>query len=494
MTQSRTGKVLALSLGSFLTQVVGLVSTAVLARYLTMDDYATYRQVLLTYGFAAPLLTLALPDALYWFLPKAPASARRVLFENLILLTAMGAVLSLFLALGGAGLLAARFHNPGLEPALRLFIPYPLITFPAAAVSACLVIQNRIRLLTVFNVLSRLGLGVTLIAVCAAWPTPQALVLATVGVAMLTGVAAVHLMWRACPGSALRPDRSSMFEMLKYAVPLGVASMVGTVTLQLDKVIVSSLCTPEAFAIYSNGAIELPLVDIVTGSLTTVVLAEMASLYAQNRQEEALDLFRKAAGRAAAILLPAMLFLLVAARPFIETLYSSKYLESVWPFVLYLLIMPVRIVAFGAALRAAGLTRVILRRSLGELALNAVLCVVFVSWIGYLGAVVATLLTLYLYSVPFNIHAIGRGFATHWTRVLPYGELGRIFGVGLLFLPLAVLPAHAGFLPPAVQLGLAAVLYWPATLVLLVRTGRLPLPPQIAGLIPETMRPLIQGR
>jgi O-antigen/teichoic acid export membrane protein len=140
------------------------------------------------------------------------------------------------------------------------------------------------------------------------------------------------------------------------------------------------------------------------------------------------------------------------------------------------------------------LTKVILRRSLGELVLNCVLCVLLVSWMGYLGAVVATLLTLYLYSVPFNLHAIGRGFGTRWTRVLPFGELGRIFGVGLLFLPLAVLPSQAGFLPPVAQLALAAILYWPATVLVLVRSGRLPLPPQLARLIPQAMQLLIKAK
>ena len=68
-TQSRTSKVLALSLGNTLTVLVGIVSGMVAARVLTKHDYATMRQTMLAYQFVAPLLTLALPMALYYFLP-----------------------------------------------------------------------------------------------------------------------------------------------------------------------------------------------------------------------------------------------------------------------------------------------------------------------------------------------------------------------------------------------------------------------------------------
>ena len=40
-------------------------------------------------------------------------------------------------------------------------------------------------------------------------------------------------------------------------MPLGLATMLGTMTLQLSNVIVSALCTPEESAVYSVGALAL---------------------------------------------------------------------------------------------------------------------------------------------------------------------------------------------------------------------------------------------
>ena len=67
---SRTKKVFVLSLGQTLTTIAGIISGMVAARLLTKHDYATLRQTMLAYNFAAPILMLGLPNALYYFLPR----------------------------------------------------------------------------------------------------------------------------------------------------------------------------------------------------------------------------------------------------------------------------------------------------------------------------------------------------------------------------------------------------------------------------------------
>ena len=68
---SNTSKVVALSLAQLVTTVVTVVSGMVFTRYLSIADYATYLQTFLAYDFVSPLLTLGLPSALFYFLPRA---------------------------------------------------------------------------------------------------------------------------------------------------------------------------------------------------------------------------------------------------------------------------------------------------------------------------------------------------------------------------------------------------------------------------------------
>jgi len=407
--------------------MVGLVSTAVLARVLTQHDLATYRQTFLAYDFAAPILTLGLPSALFFFLPRKIGQARQLLIENLLLLFIMAAIFSIFLLCGGTHLLALRFNNPDLANTLPLLVLYPLFILPASAISACLVTQNNISTLVVYNTATKLLLVTLLIVVAFKTSDPRNLVLTNVAVAAADLGIACWLMLRSCPGRITLPRFKGMRDMALYSIPLGLAGMLGTLMLQLDKVIVSALCPPEDFIVYSNGAIEVPLIGIVTSSIAKVLLADMSKACGEGRNEQALRDFRLAASRSASILFPAAVFLFMAADPFIVTLYSDKYAASALPFRIFLIALPLRIVYYGTALMAIGKTRAILFRSIFDLIINAILSVIFVKFFGPIGAAIATVATLYIWTVPYNLKTIGVGFGVSSFSILPMRDLGRIF-------------------------------------------------------------------
>ena len=75
-----------LASGQALTTLATLIIAVVLSRLFSKADYATYRQTILAYTFAAPFAMLGFQQALYYFLPREQARPRRVLVENLLLL------------------------------------------------------------------------------------------------------------------------------------------------------------------------------------------------------------------------------------------------------------------------------------------------------------------------------------------------------------------------------------------------------------------------
>ena len=485
---SRTSKVFALSLGSSLSMVANLAFAMVAARWLSKHDYATIRQTFLAYDFAAPLLMLGLPNAVYFFLPREQNGKRGVIVDNIALLVASGLFFSLFIALGGHRLLAMRFDNPDLANTITWLVPYPLLVMPVAGLSAVLVCADRTRTLAVYNVVSSVVLAISGIVAILATRSFTAPILVRIIVPAFFLPIALYLMFTSASGPVRWPQWPTMREMVCYAVPLGLAGMLGTITLQLHSIIVASLCAPEDFAVYINGAMEIPVVGIVTGSIATVVFSEMAELCARGEKAAALQLFHKASIKSACILFPTMCFLLATASPFITFLYSEQYQASVVPFVIYLFALPVRIVVYGAALMALGMTRVILVRSILDLGINALLCFMLVRAMGYIGAALATMVTLYLWNVPFNLRKISRGFDVTWKESLPFRSLLKLFSLCALCMPLAVLGTNAFDLVPFGRLSLAAVLYWPVVVCLLIRAGFLVLFPQVDRFIPATFK------
>ncbi len=457
--QSRTVRVLALSTGQGLATLVALLAAVVLVRVLSIRDYATYRQTFLAYQFAAPLLTLGLPMALYYFLPGENKRRRGVLFDNLAALTVMGCIFAVFLLAGGNRLLAWRFQNPDLVAPLRWMAAYALFALPAGALGACLTVQNRVVQLSVFHVLSRALILTAITVTVLLWPNPFAAVKASVVCEGLVLVGALWLMIRSVPQDAAGVSLRGMYAMARYAAPLGLASMFGTLTLQLDKLIVASLCGPEDFAVYANGAMEIPLIGVITGAIAGVILVDMRAAVAKGDYEEALRLFRLAAARSACILLPAMCFLFVFAEDIITVLFSSQYVQSVLPFRIYLLLLPVRAAFYGPALLALGQTTVVLVRSILELCIDMVLSVLLVKYMGAIGAAVATVAMLYLWCVPFNLACIAKGYRTHFLRPLPWRRMAGVLLAALVAAGVSGTVLAFGSIPPALRVLLGFLLF-----------------------------------
>jgi O-antigen/teichoic acid export membrane protein len=240
------------------------------------------------------------------------------------------------------------------------------------------------------------------------------------------------LMFAACNVGSLLPMTKSMWSQLKYAVPLGLAGMIGKISLSLDKMIVSSMCTPEQFAVYVNGAIEIPLIGILTGSVMAVLIPDLVKIYKAAQYQELMELWHRAMVKCALFIFPIMIFLFVMAPEVMRVLFSVKYEASAVPFRIYLLLLPIRITTFGAIFMAAGKNTLILYRTIVGLLLNLVLSIILIKFIGAIGAAVATVIVIYVWNIPYCLFFIGKILHTGIFRIFPYQRLANILLIAVL--------------------------------------------------------------
>lgn len=424
-----------MSLGQGLARLVGIGTMAIMARALAKEDVAAYRQTFLAYASIAPFLTLGIGQGMYYFLPSEKERLRGRVSDGLFALGIAGILFAIFIAFGGNQFLAKRFSNPQVAQLLLWMIPYSLITIPASVVESVLVARDRVGLASVFGVLRQLLIGAATLLPLLIWQTTQAPLIGNVVASILLGIVGLGLVYQSVPADSFWPSYSGIKELLGFTIPLALAGMFGALSLQMDKLIVAFLCSPEEFIEYSFGAMEIPLIGIVTGALTSVTLAEMRTSIVDNNPDRALHLFRQVARKSSYIILPAMVFLLITADTFIQYLYTSEYKNSVFPFRMYLILLPVRTVVFGSLIMALGRSRFILIRSAIGLAINGVLSTLLVWKYGPWGAVVATLLTIYIWSVPANLYILAKDLTRKWHEILPLQE---IFGTLVSLVPLAI--------------------------------------------------------
>ena len=432
MQSSRSFKALLLASGSLLAKVSGLASAVILARYLSKEDYSTYRQALLAYGTAAPLLALGLPKALYYFLPGEKKRPGGIFLENLLLLVLMGAIFMIGLWLGGAELLAGRFNNPDLAATLLIFAPFALFMLPQGAFSACMMGRDRVYWVAIAEPLGKVMM--TLIVIIAAFTLGGSrgpIIGAVIGSALLF-VPLTGLMFHACRGGDWTVTGKGMMNQLSYSIPLGFAAMVGTMAGNLDKIVVSSLGTPGEFAVYVNGAMHLPIVGIITGSVVSVLLPDMAACFKKGEYEKAIGMWQRAAVKCGLFLVPAGILLMGLAPEFVVMLYGQRYEESALPFALYAMLVPVGSISFGSALLAAGRAKLVLAQAIGALVLNLIFTLVAVSCFGIFAAAAATVASYYLWGISSNTYFIARVYRIHWAHVIPVGPLLRIVCISIV--------------------------------------------------------------
>ncbi len=416
-----------MGVGSGITMVAGVVFTAVASRNLSKFDYGTYRQTFLIYDFIAPVLLLGLPSSLYFLLSTSKEKAKGVLIDSLALIAIGGAIFGTVLFFFEKPIAEQLFGNPDLRKSIRYMSVYPLLILPTMIVPVVLIIANQSKYLALYTLLTTLLSTLGGIMAVFLWKSYINLVLVKIFFAGLFIIPSLIITFKNIEGRFRLPCLSSMRTIINYSIPIGLATMLGAITLQVHSLIVSTLSTTEQYSIYINGAMEIPLISVITGSITTIILAEMSGLIANGKINEALNLFNESAFVSAKILFPTMIFFLVAAEPFIVMIYSKDYLESVTPFIIYLFIVPSRVVTYGSALIALGFSKVILIRSIIDLIINTVLCLVFVHYIGVNGAAISLIVSMYCWTVPYNISKIAFGFKVKWTKVLPFRKLGKVF-------------------------------------------------------------------
>ena len=362
----------------------------ILARILTPAELGSYRQLFLIYTTFSTLLLLGIPQSVMVLLPKLRHidSKREYISKVVNLITILAFVFSLAI-FAFRHLIADKFHNPGMSNLLVLFAVYPLFMFITQIYSALMLglkQPQKTARFTIFSVVTDtvLILGLAILT--------KSLAYTVLGV-MLSAFsqwcfAHYNLVYYK---TKVGFDVEFLRDLLQYSLPLGLSSIIGMLSIQLDKFVISGFFRPADFAVFSIGAMELPFVSILSNSVNSILLPHISS-----DTDNLATTYRAAVRKNALIVLPLCVIFFILAKPLITLLYTSQYEASVPIFRVYLLILPLRIATFGIIFMALGKTKYIMYNAILTLLLNLVLNLILVRQIGMIGAALATVLVTWI--------------------------------------------------------------------------------------------------
>ncbi|MDD6266041.1 MAG: oligosaccharide flippase family protein [Clostridia bacterium] len=473
-------KATALTVASLLNTFIGVISTMIIPRLIDKGEYGTYKLVFLAFNTLLPFLGLGLKEGLYFFLPTEKKRFRAMVFECYIIYGTVGIFFSLVLALFGFDLLGGVIPTPenlsGISKGLSTvfytvknfftygdmqvqklivwLIPYSLITLMTTCTAVIMNIRDCISTYIKFNLFCAIFSTSALCFALFIAPSAQTAVITMTGAKFIEGLISIYLTVKCLPKDDYHPKLKSLRKILAFSLPLGLASMIGTITKQMDHLFIANSETKTYFGMYEIAAKEIPIIDIMLAAVSTALLPEVRRLFGKGEYKEGHTLYINVAKRLSCITLPIMIFLLFWSKDYITFMYSSKYIMNeevkslghniVLIFRVYLLYFVTRVCVTGPLFTALGMNMYLLFKTAVSCGLNALLTYLFMIWMGPVGAAIGTILSGIIILFTMILPVLGNKTSIPALSFYPFAFVGKILIVSL---PAAAISYGISFIP-----------------------------------------------
>jgi len=412
----------SLTTAKIITTLIALASSMLLSRFQTLEEYGTYSQILIVVTLATSIFLLGLPNSVNYFLARADSSEEKWKFLSVyytlstFLCLIMGVVLALAIPA-----IVAYFKNPLIEQFTYVLVLLPWTRVVIGSISNVLVVYKQTSRLVIINISNAVIALMSIVIVRFMGLGMKEYMLLYVAGEMLIMVWVYTIVWRL--EKPLKPLFESSFfaQIFKYSIPIGLASVVGTINIEVDKLMIGAFYGTEAVAIYTNAGKELPL-TLLASSLTAVLLPQMARKLKDGETEHAVSLWGRSVELSYIVICFFVTACVVFAPQIITILYSEKYLDGTAIFRIYSMVLLLRVTYFGVILNSIGKTKVIFYSSLFSLCINVVFNFIFNRFFGFIGPAMATFLSIVAAAI-LQLNYTGREISVSLSKLFPWKKL-----------------------------------------------------------------------
>lgn len=362
-----------------------------LVRRLSQPEFGVYKQVFLVINTAITVLPFGFAMSAFYFLPRETEKSRRgqIIFNIFLFNFAVGALALILLLVHPAALgwLVTSGELTGLSVSVGIVI---FLWIVSSFLEFAAVANQEVKTATAFIVFSQLSKTILMLAAATIFGTVESLIYATMVQCALQSALLIYYL-RSRFGKFWRGfDRSVLRAQLAYAVPLGFATMLYSLQTDLHSYFVSNRFDDATFAIYAIGCFQLPLFALLGEAAAGALLPRISELQKQNERHTILLLTVGAMRKLAAVTLPLYALLMIVAHELITFMFTARYSESAWLFMINLSLVPFSILLHDPVMRAYAEQRYFLiKMRLIVLALLVIALIVGINFFGLMGAVSA---------------------------------------------------------------------------------------------------------
>jgi O-antigen/teichoic acid export membrane protein len=393
------GRVSAMSLARSFPTISAFIVLFVLARYLLEpSELAHYRKLWPFFSLWGPVVISAIVNAAY-YRGSNPELIRATLRQTVVMFFFGG------LLVGGSAwilsdTLAAFFKVPFLVEAYAIFGIYSMVAIWGSAAEPVFVLSGKrgslpllTALFTLFDmaaILIPFWMGADLITVVK-W-----MILAQLA-RQLFLVPLFAKWFRELPTERVK---TAFFDktVLLYAGGMALLSLSGVGAAEIDRFIVGRFLDDTAFILYDIGARKLPFVTILTASVTSAIVAGYAAHVSRGEYSQALHKIKRSTTGLIRLLLPSVVFLAIAAEPFVVLIFGESYAGSGVVFAWFLIALLSNAFFPQSLIMATGRVNVNVIGAVGELVVNIGLSLILVRDFGIAGVAFSTAVAHWMYT------------------------------------------------------------------------------------------------
>ena len=267
-----------LTASKVITMVITLITSMLLARFRSLEEYGTYSQLLLVINLFTTLLMLGLPNSINYFLARADTADEKKRFLSVYysFSTLLSFLIGLILVLS-VPIIESYFHNSNISKFYYFLAVYPWASIISSSIENVLVVYRKTSGLFIYRIVHSIAMLGAILAIQWLGYGFSVYMLVFVVINCLFAIAVYLIAGRLTNGLKPNLDKTFIRSILTFSVPMGLAAVVGTLNTEIDKLLIGFLMDTEQLAIYTNAAKELPL-SIVGSSITAVLLPQMATM------------------------------------------------------------------------------------------------------------------------------------------------------------------------------------------------------------------------
>lgn len=435
---NRWKKVGIIALSSGMSQMIIFAFGLLLVRILSISDYAVYRQGMLIVNTISPFFAIMSPISLSYFIAKAKSEQEKTYYVkqtvySLVTISFIGAVL---VAVFGNEI-SAFYNNPALN---QYVISFAIILFAESSTQyfayymACIDKEKVLMRYTLsFSVLKTLSL----VAAVLYGKNHLAIFLCLYTFVVFAKFLFVFYYTFRFHQSGLlfKPQKSLIRQQLVFSIPVYIVGIINSLNMNLDKIVVSGLFLPEQYAIYENGAYQIPFIGILSSSIIAVMLPNITKQFDKDNRPSLNQLIAHYKGVikvSFGILFALFIALLACAEGVVVLLFSEKYYAAVPIFKIYLGMVLLQSLNLGVLLTSANQQKEIVKAGLVMVACNLSILLLLANLNQFTLLSVAPVLSLAVMNL-LMLFSIKKVYAqpSIWS-VIPLSYIGKLIIPGIV--------------------------------------------------------------